>query len=641
MNTFVHCVLAFLGALALTLVLTPVVRAVNKRLGIVDHPSARRINVRSIPRGGGIALLFGVFASYAVLCISTGEPWMGGLRGVTWAALSVLAVALSFIGLADDKWSLPPLAKLAGQVAIALLAWLWAGVGFRSIFHNLPAWADCILTVFWICGAINAFNLIDGLDGLASGIALIATLGMAGSLVFVGLGAQTPFYFAFAGGLLGFLCYNYNPASVFLGDSGSMLIGFVLSVLPLCSRSVDSFVVSVGMPLLAMGVPIFDTALAILRRLIRRFLGGASASAGQVTSADTDHLHHRVLRAMGQNQRKAAWALYAAASALVMLGFSAMLLRSRSGGLWLLAASVAIVVIVRDMSRVELFDAGRLLSSVARDQRTSTRRRLGRLAVPLTVAYDLLALVLSFALSAATMFSDVDFRGALAPMLVRISAVFFFLVLSRVYSTVWSRASISNYVRLVAACVAGSVAASTAIFYFKPDLGNGVISMTMAYALTSSVALVAGRVARGVIREYFYALNCSRLVNRGDVSRVLVYGCGLRYKAFLRELVRGAMANKRIIVGLIDDDLLLKGRFVGGTRVLGTLIEAPRIITELNVDAVVIACDIQDERHMKVVMDTLAPTGVAITHFRFAEETVSCGAKGGVKWRDGDGAVRA
>ena len=252
------------------------------------------------------------------------------------------------------------------------------------------------MTTFWIVGAVNAFNLIDGLDGLASGLALIATLGMAGSLFMLDTPTSALYYFAFAGGLVGFLRYNYNPASVFLGDSGSMFIGFTIAVLPLVSQAANSFLVSVGVPLLAMGVPIFDTALAILRRSIRSLLhtrDNAEKGNGKVMTADSDHIHHRILRATGFNQRRAAWILYTIAAFFVVTGLVGMALRSRAGGLWLFAVAVASVVVFKDMSRIELFDAGRLLNSVVRDRGTRNRRRLARLNVPLHIMADLLALI--------------------------------------------------------------------------------------------------------------------------------------------------------------------------------------------------------------------------------------------------------
>ena len=222
-------------------------------------------------------------------------------NAIVWRLIA-LSGAIVAVGLADDKFSLPPLVKLAGQVAVALGAFFWCGVGFRSVsfFSEIPAWLDCAMTVLWIVGAINAFNLIDGLDGLATGLALIASVGMGGSQAFIGSPQSMLVHCAFAGGCLAFLRYNFNPASVFLGDAGSMFIGFFLSTVPLLMKSGDSLFVSIGVPLLAMGVPIFDTSLAIIRRSIRAVLSreqnGSDEGNTHVMQADTEHLHHRILR---------------------------------------------------------------------------------------------------------------------------------------------------------------------------------------------------------------------------------------------------------------------------------------------------------------------------------------------------------
>jgi len=613
----------FLGALVLTLVLTPLVREANRRLGMVDKPDPRRINKVPIPRGGGLALVFGVIMTITVFLLST-----GGLEamGTVPLRLGVLAVGMALVGLVDDKFSLPPKVKLAGQVVIAVLVWLWADLGFSDLWPTIPAWLDCILTVCWVVGAVNAFNLIDGLDGLASGIAFIASMGMAGALIFSGRANESLFHFAFAGGLLGFLRYNYNPASVFLGDCGSMFIGFTLAVLPLCSHAPNSFLVSIGVPLLAMGVPIFDTSLAILRRSIRHLLHrGEKDASGEVMTADSDHLHHRILRNVGLNQRKAAWVLYALSLFLVAVGLVGMSLKSRAAGLWLFALTVATIVVFRDMSRIEFFDAGRLLSAVAHARDTATRRRVARLAVPLYVLADVVTLVVAFFLVHGALFGVFDRRFAFTILPVTITAVFVSLVAFRTYSTVWGRAMLSNYMRLLVACFIGSAAATVVLYYAFPiTMSRPVFAMTFFYAVTSAVGLILVRTVRALIRDLFYAIDCSRLVGRKDVSRILVYGSGLRYRTFRRELVRTAAANDRIIVGLIDDDILIRGHYIGGIRVLGTLMEAPEIINEVNADAFVIACAVTPE-WMKVVKKTLAPTGIKVTYFSFAESAVDCG----------------
>ena len=613
-------VCVFLGSLGLTLVLTPIVREVNRMLGMVDKPDPRRINKVPIPRGGGLAIVFGMAVSYGVFLIATGRPWIYGVSNAVCWKMGVLALAMAFLGLADDRFSLPPKAKLLGQLVIAFLVWCWADLGFNDLWPWLPRWLDCILTVFWITGAVNAFNLIDGLDGLASGLALIATLGMAGGVFFVRDPASTLIYFAFAGALLGFLRYNYNPASVFLGDCGSMFIGFVVSTLPLVSHVPNSYLVSVGVPLLAMGVPIFDTALAILRRTLRRLIARGDSASGRVMTADSDHLHHRLLRKAGLNQRKAAWMLYGLAAAGVAFGLVAMSLESKAGGLWLVALTVVAVVIFKDAT-IEIFDAGRLLNGLAHTHDRNSRRRIAVWSIPSYVIIDILILVGVFFICTESLGLETDRHSFRSFLPMRVVATFVFLVLFGTYRTVWSRAVGSNYFRLFTACVFGTIAGSVFIYYWPSTVPMRINAMTFTYAALSFSALMAVRVFRGFVRDLFYALDCSRLKGRKDVSRILVYGAGLRYTSFRRELVRTTAANERMIVGLLDDDVYLKGKYIGGIRIHGTINDAPEVINALNVDAVVIACVISDA-WMKVVKEILAPTGVKVTMFSFSETPV-------------------
>ena len=608
--------IVFVSALVLTLLLTPVVREASRRLGMVDKPDPRRINKVPIPRGGGLAIVVGVLVPYMVFHAVTGRPCVQGLEDAAAYKLALLSVFVSLVGLVDDRCSLEPRVKLALQCVAAARVWAWAGLGFRALWPGLPAWLDCLMTMFWVVGAINAFNLIDGLDGLASGLAFIAVLGMAGAL-FIASNPQTAlFYFAMLGGLLGFLRYNFHPASVFLGDCGSMFLGFVIAVLPLASQIKNSFLVSVGVPLLAMGVPIFDTSLAILRRTVRRLIGGGKA-AGQVMTADSDHLHHRILRAVGLNQRKAAWMLYMLAAGCVVVGIVGMLLESRAAGFWLAALALAATVIFKD-SMIELYDAGRLLNDLAHPVTNAARRRISVLTAPLHVFADLAALVGVYFFCAWTLNMEVDLHALRTELPIRVFATFACLVSFRAYRTVWSRAMVSNFVRLFLACAVGVVVSSVFLYYWPSLPAARLRAMTLLFGALSFVAVTSVRVVRGVVRDLFYAIDCSRIVRKPGVSRVLVYGAGLRYRAFRRELVRKTTENARIVMGILDDDVCLRGRYIGGLRVLGTINQAPEIIEKMKIDAVVIACEMPDS-WLSVVRKILEPTGVKVSHFTFAE----------------------
>lgn len=618
-NVILPYLYVFLMAFVLTLILTPIVREVNRKLGMVDKPDPRRINIVPIPRGGGMAVMLGVTATYLIL-----GPILGFASAVGYK-LTVLGVTIAILGIIDDKYSLPPKLKLLGQLAVALAAWGWAGIGFKSMFPALPSYLDCVFTVFWITGAINAFNLIDGLDGLASGLALIATLGMTGALFFVGRGDMTIAYFSLIGGLLAFLRYNYHPASIFLGDSGSMYIGFLVSVMPLIGRSPNSFLVSVGVPILAMGVPIFDTSLAILRRSIRHLLLKKTAvgekGQGEVMTADKDHLHHRILRSSGLNQRKAAWTLYVIAVIAVAFGLAGMALQSKAGGMWLLAIAIASVVIFKDMAQIELYDAGKLLNTMAHDKSHKMRRRIARFTTPLHLIADIVMIGLAYLVYVFIFNIDINADLLKTAFTIRLTTMLFFLFVMNTYRTTWSRAMLSNYIRLVLAAFFGTVASSVVIYYIPRFHTGNPIGSVLIFFLLTAVFLVSIRFLRAFIRDTLYALDCASLKSRKDVSRVLVYGAGLRYKAFRRELVRRSTTNDRIIVGIIDDDITLRGKYIGGIKIMGTLSEAPEIINEVNADQVVIACEV-DEEWLGVIKDMLKNSKVKVTHFNFNEKEI-------------------
>ena len=617
---------AFLAAFLLTLVLTPLVRELNRHLGMVDKPGARRINKIPIPRGGGLALFLGVIVTSSSFmffgCASFFPP-----SAAVFLKLTALAATLVAVGYIDDKFGLKPIVKLFCQLLVALGAWGWAGVGFADIWPQLPWYLDCALTCFWIAGAINAFNLIDGLDGLASGIALIATIGICGTRFVSGLPQGLLPYFAFAGGLLGFLRYNYNPASVFLGDSGSMFIGFALAVLPLCVHESNSLFVSVGVPLLAMGIPIFDTSLAILRRSVRHLLRreGVPEGNGEVMTADTDHLHHRILRAHGFNQRKAVLILYALAFFLTAAAFLNVAFASHEAGLWLITFTVCVVIACRDMARVEIFDFSLLLGNIARREDESPAKGVSRLAVPFYICLDLALIAAIYLFCVRVLQIDIASHGGRLSIVIRVAAMFVAVALSGTYVTVWSRALLSNFLRLALGCAAGALVGSFLVTLL-PDTGGldlaHLLAMTLLFGFLSFAALTLTRLARPIIRDVFFLIDARRIWDRKDVSRVLVYGSGLRYRAFRREMVRRTTANRRVIVGILDDNPLLLHHYIGSTKVMGSFKDAPSVINALNVDAVVIAFEATEDRVAEIVRE-LKPLGVKVSHFSFSETDVS------------------
>ena len=607
------------GAIAISLVLTPLVRTLNRRLGMVDTPGGRRINKAPIPRGGGIA----VFASFAVVLsvfvLLSDRPVLPMLGDKVFWRLMLLSSGICGLGFIDDKFGMKPVVKLLGQLLIASLVYLWCGIGFHGTMSILPGWLDFALTVFWITGAINAFNLIDGLDGLASGLAVIAATGMAGSLFFVESPGQIFMYLAFIGSLLGFLRYNFNPASIFLGDTGSMFLGFFLSVMPLATQTGGSLLVGIGVPLLAMGVPIFDTSLAIIRRTVRAVLKKKECGdkdGSKIMQPDSDHLHHRLLRRF-VSQKKTAAVMYAFAIFLVATGIGGVVLKDRAAGLFIMAFVAATFIIVRDMSRVELWDAGRLANIVVRGHTPVRRRRRAAFYVPLLVLSDLAILSVTWYFSLVVLKIEPTPRSFHTFLPLRVIPVFLALVCFGSYSTVWARALLSNYVRLILSVGSGMLVSMAGMVLLGYEEGRIIAFPAVHFAL-AMLLMVAIRSVRPFVRDLFCLVHIRKIADDPDVSRMLVFGAGLRYRAFRRELVRKILEEKRIIVGLVDDDILLRGKYIGGVKIDGPHMDAKRIVEETRADSVVIACDLSPER-LNAVVETFKACGVKVSRFGFSE----------------------
>ncbi len=598
-------VAAFAGALAVSLALTPLCREGARRLGMIDHPDARRINKTPTPRGGGLAVFLAFHVALGVLAVALGGE-ISKLFSLRWQMMFLLASSiLVTVGLVDDKYGMRPTLKLGGQVLVASILFA-AGVRVGGIVVAFPFWLNYLVTVLWIVGVVNAFNLIDGMDGLATGLALIASVGLAGALLFTGESAETLPYLILAGACLGFLRYNFHPATVFLGDTGSMFLGLCLATLPLMTGSRKELLASVGVPLLALGVPLFDTLLAIWRRTVRALMPGVVTAAGKrvrLMQPDKDHVHHRLLRDT-MNQRTAAAILYGISASLVAVGLIGSLLKGRAPGLFLIAFIVAIFVVVRHLERVELWDTGRLLSPTRHTVRQG-------LIIPLSIVADVLVLcgvwVLSRWLSGLSL-GRACFLGNL-PLFVVPS--FVSLVVAKTYWRVWSRALVRDLAVLITAVLTGALLGLALAFLFEVDRLN-LIRFTVLYGALGVIPLSAMRLWRDSLSGMLQGLERRVLLERPGTRRVLAYGGGLRFRSFLRELGLRSGHNDRVIVGLIDDDIHLKGRIVAGYTVLGGVDELGRVAKEVRADLLIVTC-LLDEAGLSRVASLARALGLELS----------------------------
>ncbi len=311
----VPMIASFAIAMLVTLAATPIVKRIALRFGVVSEENdARRMHHHAIPRMGGLAIFLGFVISLLAFYGSrmTPELW-GVLLG---------ALVLIVLGVFDDKYSLNPWIKLVIQFFAALIPSLF-GVQFDRMMNIFGGpnvyidfgWLTYPITVVWIMGLINAVNWIDGLDGLAAGISCISALSMFLVSLIIGDPLVAGVLIVLAGACMGFLPYNMNPAKIFMGDTGSMFLGYMLAVMSILGMFKFYAIVSFAVPFLVVGLPLFDSVFTIARRLFN----GKSPFY-----ADRGHIHHRLID-LGLNTKQAVMILYLVSGAL---GITAVVLTS-------------------------------------------------------------------------------------------------------------------------------------------------------------------------------------------------------------------------------------------------------------------------------------------------------------------------
>jgi len=327
--------LLVLGAVpfAIALLLTPLVRNVFQRLHIVDHPDGlRKLHQKPIPRIGGIPIAISYVVTLLLLpSVHTSSPWRDDKRLIV--GLIVAATTVFLTGLIDDLLGLRPWQKLAGQLVGAGIV-CGTGVHIASLGgYPVAPWIGIPITLAWLAVCTNAFNLIDGLDGLAAGMGLFATLTMFAAALLNGNVSLAFATVPLAGSLLGFLRYNFNPASVFLGDSGSLLVGFLLGSYAVVWSQKSATLLSLAAPVMALTVPLLDVCLSIVRRWLR---------GHPIFGADRSHIHHKLLE-RGLTHRRVVLVLYGVAGLCATFSLVQSLARERlailvfivfCGGVW-------------------------------------------------------------------------------------------------------------------------------------------------------------------------------------------------------------------------------------------------------------------------------------------------------------------
>jgi UDP-GlcNAc:undecaprenyl-phosphate GlcNAc-1-phosphate transferase len=314
-----------LGSATLALILTPVIGRGSARLGLVDAPGGRKVHLRPVPRTGGVAVVLAATVALAVVFGFVPESH----APTNWPVIRpvIIAAAIIFlVGLVDDLRGLRPLTKLVFESAAAIIV-MSSGLLIERVtllgYTWHLGWLAWPVTYTWLVGLTNAFNLLDGVDGLAAGISALAGAACVAILIAGDHSAEAMLLTAFVGAALGFLVFNFQPASIYLGDSGSLIFGFLLAATALAGWQKGATALAAGVPILIFALPIADSGTTLLRRGLALPPDGRSlrATLRRISQPDREHIHHRLL-ALGWSERRTVLILYAITAVLSLFALA-------------------------------------------------------------------------------------------------------------------------------------------------------------------------------------------------------------------------------------------------------------------------------------------------------------------------------
>jgi UDP-GlcNAc:undecaprenyl-phosphate GlcNAc-1-phosphate transferase len=588
--------LAVAASFCLALILTPLVRMLARRFGFVAVPKIDRWHKKPTAMLGGVAIWLSVVITGLVF-----SPH------ITYGPEILLASTFLFaVGLVDDLIHTKPYQKLIGQILGAAfvvyygLTLPWTG----SVFVNMA------LAIFWLIGITNAINLLDNMDGLASGIAIIAAGFLSLSFVNSGQLNEALILLIFAGALLGFLVYNSHPASIFMGDCGSMFVGFFLASSALMNVSGGrsrSFLPVLAVPILVLFIPIFDTTfVTVLRKL-----SGRSASQG-----GRDHTSHRLV-ALGMSERHAVLMLYGFAALSGLLAIIVQRARldvslAAIAGFTILLTLIGVYlagVKVYDESEQDLALKDKPLYAFLVD--VSYKRRI------FEVLLDVVLIILSYWASYAINFQPNDTAWQLfirtVPVLVFMK-MSVFLVMG-VYRGLWRYTSMSDLIVFGKAVILSSVA-SLLLILFAFRFEGYSRKVFVIDAMLMFLFLAGSRMAFRLFRQIVPA------VSKNEGRRVLIYGAGDAGELLLREL-RNNRDLQLAPVGFLDDDPAKSGKVIHGLRVFGGNGDLGTVCSQHEIDEVVISSMKMTEERVQEVLRTCSERQITVKRMRITMEELN------------------
>lgn len=612
-----------------SLVLTPVVIRVAKRIGAIDQPNERKIHSTPIPRLGGVAIFASLVISIASLYYVAPSVFaqFSSLPGHGLSMIISLTLVLA-IGIWDDMHAMNPGQKFIGQLIAATIMYV---AGFRISTITDP-FSDGMLnlgifsypaTIIWIVGVTNAVNLIDGLDGLASGVSIIASITIFAIAALKGDMIVATLVLMLAGALLGFLRYNFNPARIFLGDSGSLILGFSLAVFSMQSSTKGSAAVAILVPLLALGLPIMDTFLSMTRRFLKSVLPKEGKSESFLKKLDViflpdkSHIHHQLI-ARGFSHRNVVLILYLVALAFGVGAFAVTITNNIGASLVLVAVAVATVVGVRQLRYREMMVLRNgVLLPMYEWPIFNHRVFQGFL--------DLLFILGSYSVAVAFTIGFPDDPKALKQVLTSIPIVggtqLFVLYVSGLYKNTLRHLGIGDLLKMVkSVALAGTIAGL--LLAFSPQTKehfSATLIILNFYLLFTTV--IGARVS-------FHILNYLFRRETHAERRALIYGASTQGILTLQQLFNDAALNVAP-VGFIDDSPQMEGKNINGYPVFGGHWKLQRLVNSIRIDEIIIATDTIRPEVMRRLKEFSRQNRVTLRKFRICLEDVGADGKRG------------
>jgi UDP-GlcNAc:undecaprenyl-phosphate GlcNAc-1-phosphate transferase len=599
MSLVLHTFLIAVAAFASAAIATPIVRALARRFDAVAMPRNDRWHSKPTAMMGGIAIFVAVMATLPALVQQTREVWV-----VLGASTLLFAV-----GLIDDFLKIKPYQKLIGQlIGVALVMYF----GLVLPWTESPA-INMMITLFWLIGITNAVNMLDNMDGLSVGIAAIAASFLGINFAINGQFNEALMLAGFAGALLGFLIYNHNPASIFMGDCGSLFVGFFLATTALMSRGGGggrsrSIVAVLAIPVLVLLVPIFDTTFVTL---MRKMAGRAASQGGR------DHTSHRLV-ALGLSEKHAVWMLYSLA---LSGGVLALIVRHATIDVSLVSIATFTIVLTFlgiHLGRVRVYDETEL--AAAREKPLvsflldlSYKRRI------FEVILDVVLISLAYYLAYAVKFGPVSDSGdwqlfiKTLPVVVVVKLGMF--LAGGIYRGLWRYASLASVVDFARATLISTIAVMlTIVIVFRFDGFSRTVFVVDAVLML--MLLTGSRFAFRMLRRVFptnHAENC---------RRVLIYGAGDGGELVYREL-RNNSELRAVPVAFVDDDPAKNGRLIHGLRVYSTALPLEETCQRLHIQQVLISTNKLSHDRLTDIVGRCAALGLLVSRAGMSFEPLS------------------